>query len=449
MLKMKWFIYLSTVGVLCFDFLCFELQPAHTHPSSEVVTSQIPRVKDLPRPATSVKEWLTQAASIRVIGIKVNETPGGLNVILETADGKPLQGTTSTQENSLTVEIPNAQLQLTEGQPFRRENPAPGIAAVEVSQTAVNTVRVVVTGVDGLPEGTVVQSQAGLVLSVLSPEPEEEITVAGEARTRYSVPSATTATKLDVPLLDIPQSVQVIPKEVIEDRQVLRLNELTDNVSGVQRVPGYGGLSSVGTRIRGFTLQFENLRNGFRDFGYQSPRDVANVERVEILKGPASVIYGGGVNAFSGVVNTVTKKPLEQPFYQIGMTFGSFSLYRPTVDLTGPLTSDRSLLYRFVGAYETSNGFRDFSDNESSLIAPSLTWNISPQTKITFEYERQSQNYFFDNGYPAEPEFLRLPRNRFVLGEPDLNRADWVTNAGTYELEHKFSDNWKFIGLTH
>ena len=94
--------------------------------------------------------------------------------------------------------------------------------------------------------------------------------------------------------------------------------------------------------------------------------------------------------------------------------------------------------------YENSNGFRDFSRDESSIVAPSLTWNISPQTKITFEYERQSQNYFFDNGYPTEPEFLRLPRNRVVLGEPDLNRANWVTNAGTYELEHEFSDNWKF-----
>ena len=348
MLKIKWFIYLSTVGLLC----C-AIPPANAQSQPEVATAPIPRVNDRPRRVTTVKEWLTQATPaasvIQITGVRLNQTQGGLNVVLETANGEAIQGSASTQQNSLIVEIPNAQLQLPGGQPFRREKPAPGIAAVEVSQTAANTVRVVVTGVDGLPEGTVVQSQTGLVLSVRSPAPEEEITVTGETRTRYSVPSATTATKLDVPLLDLPQSVQVIPKEVIEDRQVLRLNELTDNVSGVQRVPGYGGLSSVGTRIRGFTLQFENLRNGFRDFGYQSPRDVANVERVEILKGPASVIYGGGVNAFSGVVNTVTKKPLEQPFYQIGMTFGSFSLYRPTVDLTGPLTSDRALLYRFVG----------------------------------------------------------------------------------------------------
>ena len=377
--------------------------------------------------------------------MQLTPTPNGLEITFETAGGASLQGSTSLQGESLITEISNAQLQLSEDSRFRRTNLAPGIATIEVSMTDAKTVRVTVTGVDGAPTGTILTSPAGLVLSVTpsAEKPETELVVTGD-RSRYSPPSATTATKLDVPLLDIPQSIQVIPKEVIEDRQVVRLNELTDNVSGVQRVPGYGGLSSVGTRIRGFTLQFENLRNGFRDFGYQSPRDVANVERVEILKGPSSALYGGGVNAFSGVVNTITKKPLEQPFSQIGITFGSFGLYRPTLDTTGPLTRDRSLLYRFVGAYETSNGFRDFSQNESSLIAPSLTWKISPRTKLTLEYERQSQNYFFDNGYPTEPEFLRLPRNRFVLGEPDLNRANWITHSGTYELQSELSNNWKF-----
>jgi iron complex outermembrane receptor protein len=381
-----------------------------------------------------------------VTGIKLVPTQSGLAILLETLDRKPLQSSTTVQGNQLIVEIPNAQLQLPEQQAFQQKNPASGIAAIEVIATPTRTVRIIVTGVDGSPKSAIATSPTGLTLSItpIAEAPEEEVIGTGASRSRYSVPTGTTATKLDLPLLDIPQSIQVIPKEVIQDRQVTRLNELTDNVSGVQRVPGYGGLSSVGTRIRGFTLQFENLRNGFRDFGYQSPRDVANVERVEILKGPASVLYGGGVTAFSGVVNTVTKKPSEQPFRQVGMTFGHFSLYRPTVDLTGPLNRDRSLLYRFVGAYENSGGFRDFSRNESSIIAPSLTWKISPRTQLTLEYERQSQNYFFDNGYPTEPEFLRLPRNRFILGEPNLNRASWITNSGTYELQHEFSNDWKF-----
>jgi iron complex outermembrane receptor protein len=419
----------------------------------EIQGSGIRNVRDLPRPATTVKEWLAQTETqpavvpVPITAVNVERTATGLTIILETQGGKPLAVNASqfrTEGNALIADIPNAVLALPQATEFQNTDPSAlgaEISSVSVTQLDAATVRVSVSGKEALPKGEVTLRAAGLAYSLNPDEGEdEEIVVTGEQQNRYRPSTSTTGTKLEVPLLDIPQSVQVIPKEVIEDRQVLRLNELTDNVSGVQRVPGYGGLSSMGTRIRGFPLQFENLRNGFRDFGYQSPRDVANVERVEILKGPASAIYGGGVNAFSGVVNTITKKPLEQPSYQLGTTFGSFSLYRPTLDITGSLTSDRSLLYRLVGAYETSGGFRDFSDNESSIVAPSLTWKISPRTKLMLEYERQSQNYFFDNGYPTEPEFLRLPQNRFVLGEPDLNRADWVTNSGTYELEHKFSD---------
>lgn len=197
-------------------------------------------------------------------------------------------------------------------------------------------------------------------------------------------------------------------------------------------------------RIRGFTLQFETLRNGFRDFGYLSPRDVANVERVEILKGPASVLYGGGVVGLSGQVNTVTEKPLDEPRYEVSAVLGNYDFYRPTLDFTGPLNADASLLYRLNLAYENAGSFRDFGENESFFVAPALTWKIGPRTNFTIELEQQHYNYFFDNGFPVEPEFLDLPRSRFLLGEPDLNDSEWDSTSITYNLEHEFSDNWKF-----
>ena len=136
MVRFNWFIYLSTVGLLC-----FEIQPATTQPISEVATAQVSRVKDLPRPATSVQEWLTQDTNatgiVRVTGVQLNPTQSGVEIILEKAGGETLQGSTSIQEDRLIVEVPNAQLQLSEGQ-FRQDNPVPGIATVEVSAIAAN-----------------------------------------------------------------------------------------------------------------------------------------------------------------------------------------------------------------------------------------------------------------------------------------------------------------------
>ncbi|BAU08400.1 TonB-dependent siderophore receptor [Fischerella sp. NIES-3754] len=187
---------------------------------------------------------------------------------------------------------------------------------------------------------------------------------------------------------------------------------------------------------------YENLRNGFRDQGNQ--RDIANVERVEILIGPSSVLYGGGSSfSLSGLVNTVTKKPLDSPFYQGQLTIGSFDFYRPTIDITGPLLSDRSALYRLNLAYENSNSYRDFVSSENFFIAPVLTLQISPRTTFTTEFEYLDYSYIFDKGLPLDPVSLKLPVNRFI-GEPNLDPTTGNVASISGNLEHQFSDNWKF-----
>lgn len=444
----------------------------------------------------------------QVTAIQVNSTPKGLEIILETPEGKFPQVFTSSYRQTFVANILNTQLALPQGKSFRRVNPSEGIASVSVTGQGANSIRVTVVGTSSLPKVAVGRSDASgglrqraltLTLTralakregVIAPtaqqpqptpqapaaqpesltEPEStapqesddltqepaqteqpvdsaageediEIVVTGEQETGYSVPDATTATKTDTPLRDIPQSIQVIPRQVIEDRQVVRLNELAENVSGVQPQPGYGGLSSGGYTVRGFGLDFETFRNGFRDFGFISPRDVANVEQVEILKGPASVLYGGGFG-FSGLVNTVTKKPQEEPLYNANFTIGSYDFYRPTIDITGPLSEDKALLYRLNLAYESAESFRDFNENESTFVAPALTWQIGPRTTLTTEFEDQKYDYVFDRGLLPSEEFFDVPISRF-LGEPGVNDAEFESFSGTYNFEHEFSDNWKF-----
>lgn len=451
-------------------FFLLAIQPIHAEEISTFTSAQIrqtnlntanliPRLKEIELPKTNLHNWLTQQTPTQEITeitkVNLKQTETGLEIILETSTGTKLVPLIFSEGNKLVIDILDATLALSTGNQFRKTNPTPGIKKVSIINIDKNQIRIAVTGEKQVPSAEVIPSNQNLVLSINPKEntaqtqPDEEIKVEVIATREpenddYLVPNATTGTKLELSQRDIPQSIQVIPRQVIENRQVTRLNELTDNVSGVQRVPGYGGVSSVGARIRGFTTQFETLRNGFRDFGYLSPRDPANVERVEILKGPSSVLYGGGVVGFSGQINTVTKKPQAKPRYEIGMVAGSYDFYRPTLDFTGTLNSDRSLLYRLNVAYENSGSFRDFGASESYLVAPVLTWKIGKKTNFTLELEQQGQDYFFDNGFPAEAEFLDLPSDRFLLGEPDLNDAEWDSTSITYTFEHEFSKNWKF-----
>ncbi len=426
--------------------------------------------------STSAAQLLVQGNDIsvtKVTGVKVNSTDKGIEVILESANAEALKTVNNNQGNSFIADIPNAVLALPEGKPFNLNNPAPGIVSVSVTQASANVIRVTVTGEGGLPSAELFDSDEGLIFAFTpvvatkpqqqpeaqeTPQPEQpsevqpdeptseaddepiELVVTGE-QDGYRVEESSTATKIDAPLRDIPASVQVIPRQVIEDRQVVRLNELADNVSGVQQQSGYGGLSSQGYFIRGFESGFQALRNGFQDFGFTSPRDVANIERVEFLKGPASVLYGSAINP-GGVVNTITKKPLPEPFYRGSFTAGSYDFYRPTIDITGPLTEDKSVLYRLNAAYENAGSFRDFNESESFFISPVITLNIGPRTSMTFEYEYQKYDYTFDRGLPPGEVFFDIPISRF-LGEPDVNDAEFRSNVLTYNFEHQFSNDWK------
>ncbi|MTJ53562.1 TonB-dependent siderophore receptor [Anabaena sp. UHCC 0253] len=407
---------------------------------------------------------------VKISEVKFNKTNNGLEIILATPEGDKLQVASKKDGNTFIVDIPSAQLTLPNGDTVSQKQPIPGVSDITISNFNSNTIRVTVTGTDNTPTVELFDSNDGLIFGVTStastPQPETptnqsenqtqpeettasetpiELIVTGEKNSGYFIPEATTAAKINVPLRDIPASVQVIPKEIIQDRQVIRLNELADNVSGVRPQETYGGLASQGYFIRGFSTGFETLRDGVKDFGFLSPRDVANVERVEFLKGPASVLYGSATSP-GGVVNTITKKPLEDPFYQLNGTIGNNDFYRGTIDFSGPLLENKSALYRLNAAYENAKSFRDFVENESTFIAPMITVKAGERTNLTFGYEYQKYDYTFERGFPSNNKVVfDLPINRF-LGEPNLNRGELKSNNFTYTLESEFGDNnnWKF-----
>jgi iron complex outermembrane receptor protein len=419
---------------------------------AEVPITEIPQLSDIQRPHTSVKDWLAQGQKqnqvILVTGVSLNTSENSLEVILETLTSDQLQTVVKSEGNNFIVDIPNAQLKLSTGELFRQEKPTAGITDIVVTNQDTNTIRVTVTGETSLPKVELDDSDKGLIFVVTpattsAQQPQTPDTPPANTTEQGEEPPielVVTGTRFETPIEDTPQSIQVIPRQVLEDRGAVRLDEFTDNVSGIQRVTGGDGLGSSGFIIRGFSDGFENLRNGFRSQG-GFPRDLANIDQVEVLKGPAAALYGGGFQ--SGIVNILTKKPLDEPRYEVKATVGSYDFYRGELDLTGPLVENRSLLYRLNVAYQDQGSFRNFLNYKSFFVAPSLTWNIGPRTSLSFDYEYLNTDYPDDETFRAEPEFLQISPKTY-LGEPDLDNEKFTAHSLSLEFSHEFSDNWQY-----
>jgi iron complex outermembrane receptor protein len=258
--------------------------------------------------------------------------------------------------------------------------------------------------------------------------------------TDYSRSSASTATKTDTPIMETPMAIQVIPQQVIKDQQVITVEDAVKNVSGVQRSWGYGNLYDQ-FYIRGFSTSSAGVyRNGFRMQTYAA--ETANVESIDILKGPAAMLYGR--SDAGGMVNIVTKKPLDQAYYALQQQFGSYDFYRTTLDATGPINDDKSLLYRFNLAYTNADSFRDFNPTDRIFIAPSLTWRPTDATEANLNFEYKNNDFVLDQGIPSLNGANRpvdVPINR-VFHEPDSNAHtdDYVVDLN---WSHRFNNSWK------
>lgn len=271
----------------------------------------------------------------------------------------------------------------------------------------------------------------------------EEILVFGRPIRGYQATDALTSTKIDALLKDLPITAAVIPHQLIEDRSINYLGEALDNVSGVQRKLGYGGTQNFGAYIRGFDAGFITLRNGFRDFGWYTMRDIANVERFEVHKGPASIIYGALQPG--GITNTVTKQPVVDPLLDVGATFGSFNYLRGDVDAGGPIAND--WFYRLNVAYEDSDSYRDLVTKNSWFLAPVLSWVPNEKTRWTLEVEAKNSEFVWDLGLPRSIEVLDVPASRF-LGEND-RQNDVDSFLVSSVVEHSLSAAWRFRQNIH
>ena len=174
-----------------------------------------------------------------------------------------------------------------------------------------------------------------------------------------------------------------------------------------------------------------------------------NIDRIEILKGPASVLFGQGT--VGGTVNYVTKQPLDEPFYWAEFSAGNYNLYSGAIDLSSPLNEDKSVAYRLNGLIKTSQSFVDSVDTQEYQIAPVLSWNISDRTEVTFEGDYSQINTPFDAGLPAQGTVLPNPNGEIdrerSIAEPDIDDSQNSVFRIGYNLEHNFNDNWQLRSI--
>jgi iron complex outermembrane recepter protein len=272
---------------------------------------------------------------------------------------------------------------------------------------------------------------------------EEEITITGErSEDGYRVPRSNTGTRTDTPLRDIPQAIQVIPQQILQDRGVNSVGEALENVSGVVQRDAAGSIFGDLFTIRGFLIQSGITSNIFRDgLPYVVPGklNTDDIEQVEVLKGPASILFGAGQPG--GVVNLLSKKPLLNPYYSAELTIGNFNTYRGSLDFSGPIDEQKRSGYRLNVSYENLGSYRDFVKSNRFAISPSITAALGKNTTLDIYAQVITESETADEGIPVIGDRIPdLPRSLF-LGEDFSDVSSTTFNIG-YRLEHKLNDSW-------
>lgn len=268
---------------------------------------------------------------------------------------------------------------------------------------------------------------------VLAQQVLPEVTVKG-AQEGLRTESSSVGTKTNTPLKEIPQAVTVVPEKLITSQGALSLRDALRNVSGLTIAAGEGGRTGDSITLRGFAAHSDTYQDGVKDNG-QYFRDTFNVERVEVLKGPSSVLFGRG--ATGGVINSVTKKPTRTPAMEASVTVGSYDLKRITADINQPVSDTVGL--RVNAFYHDANSFRDYNYVERSGIAPAASFKISDQTRLHVYGLHQEENSTLDYGIPmyrGKPADVSIKTN---YGFPQDSFQKYDVNYGTVALDHKFN----------
>ncbi|MEM9135834.1 MAG: TonB-dependent siderophore receptor [Cyanobacteria bacterium P01_F01_bin.42] len=435
-----------------------------------------------------------------ISGVQLSYQDAGVSLQIVVSDSSMPQIFKTADGSSLLVEIENARLSEESLAGYYEITELDTIDSIEIAQAANNLVTISIVGTGSIPDVMFARGDGMLDMSVSvtadetvasqdgtepetpsdgqpspaptdpAPLPDDDFELVVQAvyedENSYLEDTSSIATRTETPIKDTPVSIQVIPKAVLKDQNTRSLSEALSNVSGTSA--GRTSTESQATTpiIRGFESR-NILRNGLRDETFNLGGAVNNIESIEVLKGPSSVLFGAG--DLGGTISVQTEKPLKESRYELNFEYGSFNQINPSIDFTGPLNKSGQLAYRLNVSYEDKDTFRDFESNETLFVAPSLQVIDTEKTQLLFEAEYfRTRNTGSPPGLPAlaaigfdNNEFVRTQLgSRINLSPEEVQRAgtlDISTNVGEplisrtrteifragYTFKHQLSDRWK------
>lgn len=261
----------------------------------------------------------------------------------------------------------------------------------------------------------------------------------------YRAIRSVSATRTDTSLHETPQSVTVVTRDVIEDSAATRLQEALDYAGGVGRANNFGGQGLTTITVRGFTTG-EFYRNGFPiNRGYPNAPDANTIERLEVLRGPASTLYGRGDPG--GTFNVVSKQPQAESKVTIGGQVNDQGMYRSTLDSTGALDEQGRLMYRLNLLGESGETFRDDVETERYDVAPVLSWQATDSTRFVLEADFMRNNHPLDRGLTRFPNQKgNASRGTYVWEKGSDNTLHNDNDMVQLRFDHAFNENWTLAG---
>lgn len=292
--------------------------------------------------------------------------------------------------------------------------------------------------------------KTGLVVQLFPSSVEvAEVLVTGRRNNSYLIHSTELGGKFSGPIKDLPQSISLVSREFMEDKQAFVITDMVQDLAGVNQVSAYDDLT-----IRGFNSGYTSgfrLINGLRSgYGYgtsfwRTPL-TANLESIEVLKGPGASLFGDITPG--GTINLVTKKPLDKKHTSVNFAVGSFQTYRSALDIGGPLDSAKRILYRLNVAYENSRTFRDVNRRKNLLIAPSFTFKPADGTTVDIDLTYDNFDGYLDRGLGIRNNDFYAQARSFNVSQPtDFFKTNFLTFSARLhqQLTQKLSFHMNYM----
>ena len=361
---------------------------------------------------------------------------GVLQGKVTTADGKPAEGITVGLANNKAATATNQRGE------YKLTGIKPGSYTIRVTAVGLKPVDKTVS----VNEGEIIVTD--FVLTENHAYLQEVVIAAG--RNKSIGDGSETVAKMPLSRLQNPQVYTSLSKDLITEQIITDFGNLLKNTPGLYKIQGNRGINSDGASyyiLRGFRTE-ASMIDGVPG-QTNGEMDPINVEKIEVLKGPSTTLYGGAVTSLGGLINIITKKPIDTLGGEISYSMGSYNLNRVTADIYGPVNKEGNVLFRLNAAYQNQQSFQDAGFRKSLLIAPAFEIRASNKLKINLNAE-------FYNAEMTSPSVVFLNRTRqFVAHTPDELGFNWKRSYTTNDLTmktpttnmraiatYKISNNW-------